>query len=149
MIKARVHGVDRLIRDLASVDDYVMQGARIGVEKAAEHLKEKIEGKFGVYQDGWPKLKLATRFKKARRGYPSGPLIETGAMKGSFKIRISKYRSSAIAATVYSDDEKLVHHVYGAPRANVPKRDPVYPTQAEEADNCHDIIMQEIEDRLR
>ena len=36
--------------------------------------------------------------------------------------------------------QKLVHHMYGAPAANVPKRDPVRPTIKEENDAALEII---------
>ena len=47
---------------------------------------------------------------------------------------------------VKSDDPKLVHHIYGAPAANVPKRDPVRPTVKEERLKCIDIVIKKVKE---
>ena len=43
-----------------------------------------------------------------------------------------------------SDDDKLIHHMYGAPQAGVPKRDPVRPTTKEERETCLKIIIDKV-----
>lgn len=151
-IKFRVRGVDKYIRDLSKVSDESFMHARTGVEKAAEYLLEKVVSKIGVYQPTggeprgygrWKKLKYETVSRKLRR-YNVGdkPLLASGALKGSFSV--IKGGKGRLSASVGSDSEYLVHHVYGAPGANVPMRDPIRITAIEELDECHKIIADEI-----
>jgi len=150
--KVRVRGVDRHVRTLAVQNKKTYEAAIDGVLKAAQYLLERVRAKFGTYQSTggkpggrgpWPKLRWETIQRKVRRyGSNKGPLIGSGDMQDSFTVvRGGKGR---ISASVGSDDPKLVHHVYGAPRAGVPQRDPIVVTAKEERDNCNRIIEDEI-----
>lgn len=152
MIKVRVRGVDRYVRDLAKLSYETYDGAREGVEKAAQHLLEKVVAKIGVYQSTggppggygrWAKLKFETIMKKLRR-YNVGdkPLYASGALKGSFSVVPGG--KGRLSASVGSDSPYLIHHIYGAPGANVPMRDPIRVTAKEELEECHKIIEKEI-----
>ena len=152
MLKFRVRGVDRYIRDLAKMSDDTHRAARSGVEKAVEYLLEKVVSKIGVYQPTggamgghgrWAKLKWETIQRKLRR-YNVGdkPLLASGKLKGSFKV--IKGGKGRLSASVGSDSEYLIHHVYGAPGAGVPMRDPIRVTAKEELEACHKIIEDEI-----
>ena len=147
-IKFRVRGVDRYVRDLSKTSDEAFMNARIGVEKAAEYLLEKVVSKIGIYQPTggeprgygrWKKLKYETVVRKLRK-YNVGdkPLYASGALKGSFSVVPGG--KGRLSASVGSDSPYLIHHIYGAPGSNVPKRDPVRPTVKEENDKCLDII---------
>lgn len=148
----RVRGVDRYIRDLARDNDDNKKAAIRGVRKAAEHLLRVVKSKFGSYQSTggkpqgmgpWPKLKFETIQRKLRQyGIGNKPLIGSGDMSNSFTV--VEGGPGRISASVGSSDPKLVHHVYGAPRAGVPQRDPIMVTATEQRDECHKIIENEI-----
>ena len=151
-LKVRVRGIDTYIRDLAKTDRGAYNAARRGTVKAAQHLLERVKAKIGVYQNTggapngygrWPKLKWETRLKKLRK-YNVGdrPLLASGSLRDSFTV-IEGGRGR-LSASVGSDSPYLIHHVYGAPGANVPMRDPIRVTAVEERDNCHKIIEDEI-----
>lgn len=142
-IKVRIRGIDTYIRDLAKLEDKTFDAARDGIMEAAEYLLEVIKEKIGVYQDGWARLKEDTIRKKLRK-YNVGdkPLLASGAMRDSFKI--IEGGKGRLSASIGSDSEYLVHHVYGAPGANVPQRDPMRVTAVEEMDMCHQIIEEKI-----
>lgn len=157
MLNVRVRGVDTAVRNLVRANEDILDEAREGCEDAAEYLMDKIIAKFGVYQPtggdpkgygAWRKLAMSTRFSKMRRyGFSDRPLIATGATKDSFSIK--KAGKGRLAASVSSDSDTLKHHVYGAPRANVPMRDPARVTAKEEKDKCHDIIMKKVQSAIR
>ena len=152
MFKVRIRGIDRCIRDLATISQETHYAAERGILKAAEHLLEKVVAKIGVYQrtggppagrGRWRKLKHETLKKKAfKYGVGDEPLYASGALKNSFTV--VKGGKGRLSASVGSDSEYLVHHVYGAPGANVPMRDPIRVTAVEEMEACHKIIEDEI-----
>jgi hypothetical protein len=156
MLNVRVRGIDTAIRDLVRTQDDVYDEARAGINAAAKHLMEKIIEKFGKYNPtggdpgghgGWRKLKFETIKKKSNRGYSTAPLIMTGETKGSFSVK--EGGAGRLAASVHSSSNVLAYHVYGAPGANVPMRDPVRVTAKEEKDACHDIIEYHIRSAIR
>ncbi len=150
--KVRVRGVDTYIRTIVRLQDGTLDAARSGTEKAAEHLLQKVVSKIGVYQPTggdpggygrWRKLKYETILKKLRRhGVGDKPLFASGALKGSFSV--IKGGKGRISASVGSDSDHLIYHVYGAPGAKVPMRDPILITAKEERDECHKIIEETI-----
>lgn len=152
--KQRVRGVDMYIRDLAKISDETHNAARRGTILAAEHLLKKVKAKIGVYQSTggkpnghgrWPKLKEDTIWKKMRKyGVGDKPLLMKGedGLLGSFTV--VEGGKGRLSASVGSDSEYLIHHVYGAPGAKVPQRDPIMVTAVEERDACHRIIEDEI-----
>lgn len=152
MLKVRIRGIDTYIRDLAKLSDKTFHAAEDGIEKAAEHLLERVKAKIGVYQSTggppgghgrWKKLTYETIRKKLRK-YNVGdkPLLASGKLRDSF--RIIKGGKGRLSASVGSDSEYLIHHVYGAPGRNVPMRDPIRVTAVEEMEACHKIIEDEI-----
>lgn len=150
--KQRVRGIDTYIRDLAKVSDESHEAARKGVMKAAEHLLETVKNKIGVYQTTggdpggygrWKKLKYETIKKKVRKyGVGDKPLLASDNLRDSFKIIPGG--KGRLSASVGSDSDYLIHHVYGAPGANVPMRDPIRITAVEEMNECNKIIEDEI-----
>lgn len=151
-LKVRIRGVDTYIRDLAKTSDETFNAARKGVILSAEYLLEKVKAKIGVYQSTggppgghgrWTKLKENTIWKKITKyGVGDKPLFMTGDLKESFTV--VKGGKGRLSASVGSDSPYLVHHVYGAPGAHVPMRDPIRVTATEERDACHKIIEDEI-----
>lgn len=137
MIKVKIKGVDAVVRSYDRKKEGIEDALTEGTEEAADYLIECIEDKFGVYQPGWEKLKPETIFKKVMN--KTKPLVEFGDMMFSFNKRTS-VRTRKHVVHITSDDPKLIHHMYGAPGANVPKRDPVRPTVKEENDTCLNII---------
>lgn len=150
--KTRIRGIDTYIRDLAKLDMKTYDAAREGTVLAAEHLLEKVKAKIGVYQNTggppgghgrWPKLKYETIKKKVRKyGVGNKPLYASGALKDSFSV--VEGGKGRLSASVGSSSPYLIHHVYGAPGANVPMRDPIRVTAKEEMEACHKIIEDEI-----
>jgi hypothetical protein len=142
MIKTRITGVDAVVRQFDRTRDDIEQALIRGTEEAGDYLIECIENKFGVYQPGWKKLKYETIYRKRRHGAGANatkPLVEFSDMMFSFfKKTSAKTRKHVVH--IYSDDPKLIHHIYGAPSKNVPKRDPVRPTIKEENDKCLEMI---------
>lgn len=151
-MRVRIRGIDTYIRDLAKIDSKTYEAAREGTIKAAQYLLEKVVAKIGIYQPTggmmggrgrWKKLKEETIRKKLRK-YNVGdkPLLASSDLKGSFSV--VEGGRGRLSASVGSDSEYLIHHVYGAPRGNVPMRDPIRVTAVEEAEACHKIIEEEI-----
>lgn len=142
-LKVRIRGIDTYIRDLAKISHKTYDAAREGTVEAAEYLLEVVKEKIGVYQPGWAKLKYETIQRKLRRhGVGDKPLLASGEMRDSF--RVIEGGKGRLSASVGSDSPYLVHHVYGAPGAGVPKRDPIRITAVEEMDMCHQIIEEKI-----
>ena len=142
MISVRIKGVDAVVREYDRKIEGMEDALTKGTEETGEKLIECNEDKFGHYQPGWAKLKYETIVRKRRRGAGANatkPLIEFGDMMFSFFKRLS-VRTRKHVVHILSDDPKILHHIYGAPGSNVPKRDPVRPTVKEENDKCLDII---------
>lgn len=157
MIKAHLIGFDKVIRTFDRTNADVEEALYEGTEDAATYLRERIEDRFGTYQSTggrsngpWAKLKYKTIAQKRKRGHGANatkPLVETGDMMFSFDIQTSN-RTRKHTATITSDDDKLIHHIYGAPEAGVPRRDPVRPTFEAERQKCFDIIADAVRKRV-
>lgn len=157
MFSVRIRGVNKTIRQLVKDNEALYEGAREGCNEAGRYLLEIIKGKFGKYNStggppggygSWPKLKPDTKWKKVRKyGSDKGPLIASGKTVGSLKLK--EGGKGTLAASVSAESDYLVHHVYGAPGAHVPMRDPMRVTALEEKDECTKIIMQHIDEAMR
>lgn len=142
MIDVRVSGIDKVVREYDRKKDGIEDALTLGTEEAGDYLIECIEDKFGVYQNGWKKLKYETVIRKKKRGAGANankPLIEFGDMMFSFFKKTSAKTRKHIVH-ILSDDPKIIYHMYGAPGSNLPKRDPVRPTIKEENEKCIEII---------
>jgi phage gpG-like protein len=65
----------------------------------------------------WTRLSPYTVAQKARRGYPSTPLIGTGSMRNSFQTIVSSDQ-----AVVYNTAAYFKFHQSKAPRKHLPRR---------------------------
>lgn len=147
-MRVHISGVDAVVRSFDRKIEGMEEALDEGCTEAAEHLQECIENKFGVYQPGWAPLKYITRLKKRRKGNgvnSNKPLVDFGDMMFSFSIQTSN-RTRKHTAAVISDDERILHHIYGAPAANVPKRDPMRPTAKEEREACLKILIDKVKE---
>jgi hypothetical protein len=154
MVKVRIRGIDRVTRDMAYASEATYKGARRGTVLAAKHLMQKILEKFGKYQStggdpngygAWKRLKYETIRKKALKwGVGDKPLIASGKSSSPSEWEVIEGGVGRLAASVGTDNEMLLNHIYGAPRAHVPMRDPVRITAKEESEECQDIIEREI-----
>lgn len=154
--KIRVRGVNTYVRAMSKMSDNIHNSARSGIDDAAEYLLEKVVAKIGVYQPiggdpggygAWRKLKYETRVKKLRKyGVGDKPLIASGDLKGSFSVVHGG--KGRLSASVGSDSNYLIHHVYGAPGRHVPMRDPILITAKQELNECYDIIEEAIFDEI-
>lgn len=157
MFKVRVRGVNTTVRSLANTNEEIFEYTRKGIFEAAKHLLDKTVAKFGSYQPtggdpngkgAWKKLKMNTRFRKMKKyGFSDKPLVATGETMNSFSIKYGG--KGTLAASVVSTSDKLIHHVYGAPNANVPMRDPIRVTAVEELDTCTRIIEDYVDKAVR
>lgn len=139
MIKVHVNGVDAVVRELRELGGNIEEALDEACEESANHLMDAIIDKFGHYQKGWKPLKPDTIRRKGK----DEPLVDYGDMMFSFEIKTSN-DTRKHTATVFSEDTRLKHHVYGAPDANVPRRDPVRPTSKEEKEECIEIIRRKV-----
>ena len=151
--KVRIRGIDTIIRDLAKIDQNTYYAARDGVNEAADYLLGVVRNKIGKYQPTggdpggsgrWKKLKWETVKRKAVKygGKGDRPLLASTKLRDSFSV--VEGGKGRLSASVGSDSQYLIHHVYGAPRAGVPMRDPIKITAIEEKDTCHEIIEDKI-----
>lgn len=150
-MRVHVTGIDELIRKFDRLQDGVEEALDIGCQDAAEYLQERIEDKFGTYQNGWKPLKYITIYRKRRKGNGANankPLVDFGDMMFSFYTVITN-RTRKHTVTIKSDDPKILYHMYGARKSGLPKRDPVRPTVAEEREKCHDIIRDAVKDVIK
>jgi phage gpG-like protein len=65
----------------------------------------------------WKRLSPYTVAQKARHGYPSSPLIGSGAMQNSFKTIVSSDQ-----AVIYNTAAYFKYHQSKAPRSRIPRR---------------------------
>ncbi len=156
MISVRIRGIDTTIRKLVNTHDGIYDNTRDAINTAAAMLLERIKAKFGVYQStggdpggygSWQKLKYNTIKMKLQHGYPNKPLIMTGNTMNSFSIK--EGGEGRLSASVSSSSKVLIHHIYGAPKAHVPMRDPARITAMECKQECHDMIEKAILDAIR
>ena len=149
-MRVHISGLDAIIRNFNRRIDGMEDALNEGCTEAAEYLQECIEDKFGHYQPGWERLKPETISKKVGKGNSHNatkPLIDYGDMMFSFEIQIrNRTRKHVVAVT--SDDPKIIHHIYGAPNAHVPKRDPVRPTVKEERLECIEILTNRVKELM-
>lgn len=68
-------------------------------------------------QESWPRLSPYTIAMKAKRGYPSTPLIATGAMKEGFRSIVSSDQ-----AVLYNVEDYFKYHQSNKPRKKLPRR---------------------------
>lgn len=144
MISVHIKGVDKVVRDIRGISNDLEGALDEGCKEAAEHLRNAMSDKFGYYQKGWKRLKPDTIQKKGA----DEPLIDSGDMMFSLETKTSN-RTRKHTVTIFSEDEKLPYHVYGAPNANVPRRDPIKPTTVEERENCINIIKNKVRTFLK
>lgn len=150
-LKIKADGIEETIKFMDTTDKRIHDGIVAGLTASSNYLRDAIKAKFGSYQNtggngggSWKKLKYSTVVRKRKRGMGSNankPLLGTGEMRDSIKSVVNKNK---LIAGVMSDDPKLVHHVYGAPRAGVPRRDPVLITTKEEEENIVKVFEEEL-----
>ena len=142
MVTVKVVGVDAVVRSFDRKKRGMEEALDDATEEAGDYLIEKIQDKFGHYQSGWKQLKYETVVRERKMGFGANatkPLVMSADMMFSFDKKTSvKTRKHVVHIT--SDDPKLQYHMYGAPGAGVPKRDPVRPTIREENEHALNII---------
>lgn len=71
----------------------------------------------GAIQESWQRLSPYTVAMKAKRGYPSAPLIATGAMKKGFKSIVTSDQ-----VVIYNVVDYFKYHQSNKPRKRLPRR---------------------------
>lgn len=87
-----------------------------------EDIKREAQSAMGTYRYGWPPLKGETI---ARKRSGDTPLVESGAMRNSIKVRVMKAQ-----VDVYSTNRIFPFHEHGT--KNIPPR-PVFANAAKAA----------------
>lgn len=151
----RVRGLSEATRHMDITDEAVRNGIRKGMTEASAYLKDKIKEKFGHYQSTggsgggpWKRLDYKTIVRKRKKGFggnANSPLVKTGKMRDSI---VNKVRNDGMEAIISSNDEKILYHIYGAPRKGIPKRDPMLITSQEEEENVVRILEEAVYDEI-
>ncbi len=71
----------------------------------------------GAVNESWPRLSPYTLAMKAKKGYPSAPLIATGAMQKGFRTIVTSDQ-----ATIYNVVPYFKYHQSNKPRKRLPRR---------------------------
>lgn len=138
-VKVDIYGDKELVFYLDNISSNMRRSLIDGLNDVGKHLWSETRNKFGSYQRGWPKLKMATVLYKQRRMASlspskraamssflpqiakalSGdmPLIFDGDLYNSIKYEVSR---PTLSTTVYSDNEYAAVHEYG--HGNIPAR---------------------------
>lgn len=82
-----------------------MDGDTAMFREAGEIIKAEAQSAMGTYRYGWPPLKGQTI---ARKATGDSPLVETGRMRGSIRVRVGKGQ-----VDVYSNDPNFKWHEFG------------------------------------
>lgn len=106
-----------LIGMASSMKDYTTP-----FSQSADYLRETFsrdvfDTQGGAIGEKWKRLSPYTVAQKARRGYPSTPLVGSGAMRESFKTLVSTDQ-----AVVYNTAAYFKYHQSKAPRTKLPRR---------------------------
>lgn len=79
--------------------------------------RDVFETQGAVIGERWKRLSPYTVAQKAKRGYPSTPLVGSGAMRGSFLTIVSSDQ-----AVIYNTAAYFKYHQSKAPRTHLPRR---------------------------
>lgn len=79
--------------------------------------KEVFTSQGAVLGEQWKRLSPYTIAQKARRGYPSDPLIGSGRMQNSFQSS-----STATEAVIWNTSPYFKYHQSKLPRVHLPRR---------------------------
>jgi len=142
MVTVKVVGVDAVVRSFDRKKRGMEEALDDATEEASDYLIDKILDKFGYYQSGWEQLKYETVVRERKMGFGANatkPLVMSADMMFAFDKTLSR-KTRKHVVWITNDDPKLQYHMYGAPSAGVPKRDPVRPTIREENEHALDII---------
>jgi phage gpG-like protein len=79
--------------------------------------RDVFETQGAAIGEKWKRLSPVTVAQKARRGYPSTPLVGSGAMQNSFATIVSSDQ-----AVIYNTAAYFKYHQSRAPRTRIPRR---------------------------
>lgn len=90
--------------------------------RSAEYLKgvfsrDVFDSQGAAIGEKWKRLSPYTVAQKARKGFPSTPLIASGRMRESFKTIVSSDQ-----AVIYNTAEYFKYHQSNQPRSKLPRR---------------------------
>lgn len=106
--------VEAFAAHLAKVARHLDAAQVKGIRKGAQIIQREAKSAIGTYKYGWPPLKGATIARK-RRG--DTPLLETGELRESIKVRVN----GPASGEVYSDSPKAEWHEFGTSRGIPPR----------------------------
>jgi phage gpG-like protein len=120
-IQWSVEGEKQLSRKLIGLGG-LLRDYTYPLTDSAEYLKgiyskDVFETKGAVIGERWKRLSPYTVAQKARKGFPSDPLVATGAMQGSFRTLVSSNQ-----AVIFNTAEYFKYHQSRAPRTTIPRR---------------------------
>ena len=116
-----IEGEKQLSRRLLTLEDAV-QDYSYPFSQSADFLKgvfsrDVFQTQGTAIGERWRRLSPVTVAQKARRGYPSTPLIGTGSMQRSFHTIVSSDQ-----AVIYNTAAYFKYHQSKAPRSHLPRR---------------------------
>jgi len=116
-----IEGEKQLSRKLIGLDN-ALRDFSYPFSQSAEYLKgvfsrDVFETQGAAIGERWRRLSPYTVAQKARKGFPSTPLVGTGAMQNSFRTIVSSDQ-----AVIYNAAEYFKYHQSKAPREHLPRR---------------------------
>jgi phage gpG-like protein len=116
-----IEGTTELSRVLigmgSGLSDYTYPFTESAVYLKSVFSKDVFDTQGAAIGERWKRLSPYTVAQKARKGYPSTPLIGTGRMRGSFQSIVSTDQ-----AVIYNTAEYFKYHQSKLPRAHLPRR---------------------------
>lgn len=138
-----IEGATELARNLqgmeTSLKDFTKPLKRISDSLVKTFGNDVFSSKGSAIGETWAPLAQSTLEEKARLGYPSDPLIRTGAMKGGFKAMVSTDQ-----ALIGNEMDYFKYHQSNKPRSRIPRR-----VMMKLTENMKQMIVKEFQDYIR
>jgi len=132
--------------------DALDSGLAAGLVELYTDTLEQLDKNMKQGQDAlgrpWEPIKASTlRSRKVRTDDPR-PLVDTSELRASIQSD-SAIELARMRATIGSSKEFLVHHEFGAPEANIPRRPVLAPAAEYARQNAPEAFGDAIDTRLR
>lgn len=107
----------RLLGIETNLRDFTVPLTRIAIKLKSTFSDDVFKTQGAAIGENWAKLSPYTIATKARKGFPSTPLIATGAMQKGFRSIVSKDE-----AIISNTQEYFKYHQSNRPRTKIPRR---------------------------
>lgn len=123
---------DKIISLLENLEKRILDSTTDALNKSAELVEESAKSKLGSYQPGWPPIKKG-----------GSPLLKTGGLRGSI-ARGTASGDTSKRIKISANSFYAGFHEYGAPGANIPKREFLKPALEENREKIVELIGEEV-----